>query len=549
MPIDKKILTMEDANSVLQHFTKGFLDYYYLDTRDLTTEDNLFAYDFIDIYRVEDNIGFKIANEFYTKGFQIKDCNIEGYDVTASGNEINITGSGLEWVVLCLEMSSSFKHNNPIELEYIIEYTGMIRPFFKTHQLSFKCLYGESPVAGKTFTDPSSGTTYTSNNNGEVFLNVNPAKPGERLIELNTTHNGTQTTYKFPFIYVKTKFPLKILNDNIIRDKNNILNFKFLYNTNPFLENDDIFFNGNHIELRAANNTYSLGNYGDSEFSFNLPAVSAEKLDMEVYIEGNDYIERYSEFFEVEANYLTIDDSGDLKTELESDNSAKTILYTGDYFSQQINIDKDVNIIFNGECDTPLENVFNIYNNAKLSISNIIFTGQNLVNIIKGNVALKNSNFIQCEGTIIKGNGNLNIDNCGFIDNTSCININGDATINNSTFELSDDDYVNTALVPFLDVYGNLNFDYCDFRIDLYYLEELGYSYVALKIGGDFQTNGINNNLLKKNDQFKMLNNKGIIHVETDNYTVSSKNNKAMTWNIVNTNTVYNNNVKIEYGG
>ena len=51
MPIDKKILTMEDANSVLQHFTRGFIDYYYLDTRNLTTEDNLFAYDFIDVYQ------------------------------------------------------------------------------------------------------------------------------------------------------------------------------------------------------------------------------------------------------------------------------------------------------------------------------------------------------------------------------------------------------------------------------------------------------------------------------------------------------------------
>lgn len=549
MPIDKKIITMEDANSVLQHFTKGFIDYYYLDTRDLTTEDNLFAYDFIDIYRIEDNIVFKIANEFYTRGFQINDCNIENYSVTASGDEINITGTGLEWVVLCLEMSSSFKHENPIELEYIIEYTGRIRPFHRTHQLSFKCVNGGEPVAGKTFTNPDSGVTATSNNNGEVFCNINPGKPGERLLVLTTTHNSTQVTYKFPFIYIKTKFPIKLLNDNIIRDKNNILNFKFLYNSNPFLENDAVFFNGNHIKLKTANNSYSLGNYGNSEFAFDVPAVSAEKLDMEVYIEGNDYIERYSEFFEVDTNYLSIDDSADLKAEVESENSAKTILYTGDYFSQPINIDKDVHIIFNGECDSPLENIFTVNNGAKLGISNATFTGGNLINIINGEVTLKNNNFIQCEDTIIKGNGNLNIDNCGFIDNTACVNINGDVNINNSTFELSDDEYVDTALVPFLDVHGNLNFDYCDFNIDLYYLEELGYSYVALKINGDFQTNGLDNNLLKKNDQFKMLNNKGTIHVETDNYIVSSKNNKAMTWNIVNTNTVYNNNVIINYRG
>ena len=121
--------------------------------------------------------------------------------------------------------------------------------------------------------------------------------------------------------------------------------------------------------------------------------------------------------------------------------------------------------------------------------------------------------------------------------------------IKNSTFDLSDEDYVDTSLVPFLSVYGNLDFDFSDFNIDLYNLDELGYSYVMLQIGGDFQTNGIDNSLLKKNDTLKMLNNKGTIRVETDDYTVLSKNDKAITWNLQNTNKVFNNNVKIEYGG
>lgn len=547
MPINKKLLTMEDANSILQHFTRGFLDYYTLDTRNLTTEDNLFAYDFIDIIRIEDNIKFKITNEFWTKGYKIEDCNINDYSINVTDNEINVTGTGLEWIVLSLELSSSFKHTNPIELEYIIEYSGRIRPFYKTHQLSFKCLNNNEPVAGKTFTDPTTQTTYTSNNNGEVFVNINPAKPGNKLLILNTTQNGTQLTYKFPFIYIKTKFPIKILNDNIIRDKNNILNFKFLYDSNAFLE-DEIFFNGNHIQLRTGNNSYNLNNYSDSEFSFNIP-VSADKLDMEVYIEGNDYIERYSKFFEVDTSYVSFDDSADLKAELESENSAKTVLFTGNSIDDEININNDVNIIFDGDCGSSLEKVFNVNNNAKLGISNIIYTGKNLINIIKGEVTLKNNNFIHCSNTIIKGSGNLNIENCGFIDNTACVDINGNVNIQNTTFDLGDEEYVNTALVPFLSVYGDLNFNYNDFNINLHNLEELGYSYVFLKIGGDFKTNDINNNLLKKNDQFKMQKNTGAISVSTENYNVLSKNNKAMTWNIVNTNTVYNNNVKIEYGG
>ena len=548
MPIDKKILTMEDANSVLQHFTRGFIDYYTLDTRNLTTDDNLFSYDFVDIYRIEDNLKFTIANEFWTGGFQIQNCNIDDYVVDPSGNEIEITGTGLEWVVLCLEMSSSFQHSNPLELEYIIEYSGRIRPFYQTHQLTFKCKNNDQPVAGKVFTNPSTGNTVTSNSNGVVSINVGPAKPGQRVLELTTAHNGTTTTYKFPFIYIKSKFPVKILNANIIKEKDNRLNFKFLYNTNPFLE-EDMFFDGNHIQLKTDNNIYSLSAYRNNEMEFNIPVNNVDKLNMELYVEGNEYIERYSQFFEVDTSYATFEDTMALKHELESDNSAKTVLYTGDELEYPIAIDKDVNIIFDGDVTSELENVFDVNNNANLSISNMIFTGKNLVNIIKGNVALKNNNFIHCTDKIIKGSGNLNIDNCGFIDNNSCIEINGEVNIKNSTFDLSDEEYVDTTLVPFISTYGNLNFDYCDFNIDLYNLDELGYSYVALKIGGDFQTNGVDNNLLKKNDQFKMLNNKGNIHVETDNYIVSSKNNKAISWNPVNSNTVYNNNLKIEYRG
>lgn len=548
MTIDKKILTTEDCNSVVQHFSRGFLDYYILDTRNLTTEDNLFSYDFVDIYRVEDTLKFTIANEFWSKGFQIQNCNIDDYIVDASGNEIEITGTGLEWVVLCLEMSSSFKHQNPIELEYIIEYSGRIRPFYQTHQLTFKCKNKDQPVAGKVFTNPSTGNTVTSNSNGVVSINVGPAKPGQRVLELTTTHNGTTTTYKFPFIYIKSKFPVKFLNNSIIKDKNNILNFKFMHNTNPYLE-EDMFFDGNHIQLKNGNDNYSLSDYLDNEMKFNIPVNNVDKLNLELYVEGNEYIERYSQFFEVDTSYATFEDTMALKHELESDNCAKTVLFTGDELEHPIAVDKDVHIIFDGDVSSGLEKVFDVNNGAELSISNMIYTGKNLVNIIKGNVDLKKNNFIHCTDKIIKGSGNLNIDNCGFIDNHSCIDINGNVNIKNSTFDLSDEEYVDTSLVPFISVYGNLDFDYSDFNIDLYGLDELGYSYVALKIGGDFKTNGIDNNLLKKNDQFKMLNNKGNIYVETDNYKVSSKNNKAISWNPVNTNTVFNNNLKIEYIG
>ena len=388
----------------------------------------------------------------------------------------------------------------------------------------------------------------TTNSDGKIYLNVNPAKPGGRHVALKTTENGTQLTYKFPFIYVKSKFPLKILNDNIVKDKDNILDFKFLHNSYSFLQ-DSVFFPGNNIKLKTGGNSYNLANYEDGEFSFNVPVNSDDKLNMELFIEGNDYIERYSKFFEVDTSYLSFDDSEDLKAELESENSAKTVLFTGDSLDDEININRDVNIIFDGDVESSLDNVFNVNNDAILSISNSVFTGKNLINVIKGEVSLKNNNFVHCTSTIIKGSGNLNIDNCGFIDNNSCININGDVNIKNTSFDLGDDDYVDTGLVPFLDVYGNLDFDFCDFTIDLHDLETLGYSYVMLRIGGDFQTNGIENNMLKKNDQFKMKNNTGVINVSTDDYEITSQNNKAITWNITNTNTVFNNYVKMEYVG
>ena len=60
MGVNPKMLTVEDANSVISHFGRGFCDYYELDTRDLTSPDFWFAYDFIDIYRTEDIIQFSI---------------------------------------------------------------------------------------------------------------------------------------------------------------------------------------------------------------------------------------------------------------------------------------------------------------------------------------------------------------------------------------------------------------------------------------------------------------------------------------------------------
>ena len=121
------MLTMEDANSILCHFGKGFCDYYVLDTRDLTTVDTWFAYDFIDVYRVTGSISFNVKNSLWTGGFRVIDSNIGSPSVSVSGDSIVVSGSGLEWVILVLELSPEFNYGEIFELDYQVEYTPVIR--------------------------------------------------------------------------------------------------------------------------------------------------------------------------------------------------------------------------------------------------------------------------------------------------------------------------------------------------------------------------------------------------------------------------------------
>ena len=58
--MNNKMLTVEDANSVLEHFGKAVLDYYTLDTR-LLSSANWFAYDFITIMKDVNTIIFTKA--------------------------------------------------------------------------------------------------------------------------------------------------------------------------------------------------------------------------------------------------------------------------------------------------------------------------------------------------------------------------------------------------------------------------------------------------------------------------------------------------------
>ena len=134
---NKRLLTVEDYNSVVEHFGKAVTDYYTLDTRVLITN-KWFAYDFIEIYHTTGLIQFKINNSLWTGGFYIKECNISNYSTKYDSDEIIVSGTGLEYVVLVLELSSEFYLENTYEMDFNPSYTPFIKPFYENLSLSIR---------------------------------------------------------------------------------------------------------------------------------------------------------------------------------------------------------------------------------------------------------------------------------------------------------------------------------------------------------------------------------------------------------------------------
>lgn len=552
---NKRILTTEDANSIIEHFGKGFCDYYLLDTRELETVDTWFAYDFIDVTRVTDSISLNIKNSLWTGGYRILDCNIESPTVSVSGTAISVSGTGLEWVVLELELSPEFNHGSIFELDYEVEYTPVIRPFYGDIALTMgfisKSIVNgeivETPVSGLSVTDMVTGDSLTTDSDGLVTVVSDIDKAGDYDYILEAENNGVTVDYYFPYKRVQAELPVRLLNDSIVRDKTNLLEFEFLFD-DEYNITEEMLFENNHIRLKVDGKYYEINEYANNVFSFEVPISGAYKVNMQLEINGNDYLDNYVLDYSVGTVYATFDSASALKTELESDGSASTVVFNGSVLDASILISKDVRIIFSGVCTSSLDSVFTVTGGV-FTISNANFTGKNFITINNGSVELVDSNFNHCTSTIIKGTGDLSMDTCSFVDNNACVDVSGTVQVKNSLFDLSDTDYLDNTLIPFLDVYGDLTFDYCQFCLDLHDLTSLGYSYVMLRIGGDYMTNGIENNRLLKNEQFKMLKNTSEINVESDDYHITGRNSKAITWNIVNTNTVFSNQLTVDYIG
>ena len=547
MSFNKRLLTCEDANSIIKHFGRGFCDYYEIDTIDLTSPDFWFAYDFIDIYRTEDIIQFSINNSLWTKGFYISDANIDDYTVSVEDDRITVTGDGLEWCVLVLELSPEFRYDDYVELDFKPVFLPVIRPFYEDIPLVMGFVDNSGVgVSGLNVTDLITGETLTTDRDGLVAVTSTIDKNGEFDYRLETKNSGKTVDYNFPFIRVKTELPVRLVNDTVYRDKKNTLTFEFLYD-DSYNITQGMLFNGNNLVLTVDNVEYEVSTIEDNQFSFNVPIGSRNSLTMRLNIEGNDYINNYNMIFNVSVSFVTCSDSVELKAELESDSPAT--LFTGESLDTEINVSKDVLIRFSDLVESTIDNVFTVKEDAVLSLSDCNFTGKTLVTLENGECNIDNSTFTHCTRAILIGEGNASVKDCQFIDNTSCINLNGDLKLMNNLFDLSDASYYSVDSVAFVACYGDLTVDYCQFDIDLSGLSNLGFGYLFALIGKNSLVNGVNASNLTQNEVFPIKKCTADVNVESENYRITSKNNKCFIWSIEDSNTVFLNNLSVEYIG
>lgn len=548
MVFNSKVLTVEDGNSIISHFAKGFVDYYTLDTRLLTTVDTWFAWDFIDVYRVTGSITFSIKNSLWTGGYRVINSNIESPTVSVSDNEITVAGTGLEWVVLVLELSPEFALDEPLDLEFTPEYTPIIRPFYEDVALTMGFLDDETPVVGLDVTDLITGDSLTTDSDGLVTVLSELDKAGDYDYTLEAENNNVDVDYNFPYARMKCELPIQLLNENIHRDKQNVIEFKFLFD-NEYNITPEMLFENNLIQLVVDNVVYTVNEYENDTFNFIVPVGSTNRLNMNLKIGGNEYLDKYNVVYNVDCDFVTIMSSSDLKQELESELSASVVVFGGNELGTTINIIRDVVVRFTDVCTSNLDSVFTVSDGATLSLEDCNFAGKCLVVLDDGNVRCDNCIIQHSIDTIIKGMGTVVIRGCSFIDNSNVINVTGDVDVRDTLFDLSDISYYDDSTPAFISVYGELNLDYSDFSLDLDSLTSLGIGYVLLLAGKNSYVNGVSVKDLMSNESFPMRKNTSEINVGSTNYILTGKDNKAFIWNIEDTNTVYSNHLYVEYVG
>ena len=540
--MNNKMLTVEDANSVLEHFGKAVLDYYTLDTR-LLSNVNWFAYDFITIMKDVNTIIFTIDNNLWTGGYYINDCNIADYTVSLSNNDLIVSGSGLKYVRITFELSSDFLFDNMIfKLNYNPVHFPFIKPFYEEKNFTVGLIdKNNNPVGNVNIKDKINDTVLTTDNEGLINLNVKPARDGlyDYLLE---TSDSNQLEYKLPYMNIKADLQVILMNDYIFKNKKQLISFRFLFD-DVYDITEDMLFNDNTIVLTVNGTDYNIDSYSGSVFNFilDLENVDTDTVSMVLNIEGNTYLNSNKIVFVERLNYFTTDNYDELQSELNSVDGADVIIYTGTELTNDVNINREVEIRFTNNIHGGGLQV-----NSDTVLVTPSFENVNIIVSDDADLTVDGGSFIHTDDCVIKNNGAgmVTVKDCSFVDNYTCISSKGNVVLSDCVFELGDTEYLDTKTVAFVECLNELNVNYCNFNINLS-VKSIGFGYLFFKIAGT--VNSIRKNNLNSNQVFPTLKNTGIVDVITERFNVHSKTNKCMVWTIENSNTVYSNDLEVEF--
>lgn len=553
MVVNPKMLTVEDANSIVEHFGKGFMDYYELDTRIFDESTILFSYDFIEVYSSTNSFRFTISNTLWTGGYFIRDTDGSDVTVTIEDNIILVEGTDLTYVVLVLELSPEFVYDDYVELEFNPVYTPVIRPFYEDIDLSMVFVDNDSsPISSLELTDNVTGQTITTDENGYITVSTGINKAGDYDYSLTGEHDSTSVDYNFPYHRIKVIFPVIILNETLVKDKKQEIHFQFLYDGDYNILSE-MLFEDNNIILHCNNKDYTITSYDGNTFSFlvDLEDYTNDYITLKLNISGNDYMKNNSVSFYEHLSYFSCNTASVLKDEIEDDNGSDTIYYTGDTLDETINVNRDVSIIFSKEVlNTNDGAAFLVDDNAELVISGLVLSGTyGLAEVYSGSVVCSECNFSNMSNTILWGANDalISVQDSRFVDNTNCISCDGSVTVYNCEFSLTNTVMLGSDNVAFVKAINEFNVDYCDFTVDLENVEHLSFGYLFFFIGKTCTVNNINSSNLLVNESFPFKKSTSSVNIETDQVIFTGKFNKTVLWTVEDTNTLYSNELEVEY--
>lgn len=530
--MNKKLITCEDYNGIIEHFSYGFIDFYTFDTSE--RNEKVYSYDFLSVEKLQNKIRVTIENSLWTTGYHI--ISVEGTNNPTSeviGNTIEFSGTGITDVSFVIELSPGITRTQNL-MTYKVDYPVYVRPFYKnfTQEVYFKTPTDE-PYSGLTVVDVDGGNTYTTDANGRVNIPISGGGKAGHHNHLIKVNNDEINLY---YRLIKAEYRVGP-ESTIYRYYADTCTFKLYFGHAETL-NENTFYSNNDIYLLINGKRYDIQDHNLNEMYFDLPAFSSETIDIRFVMGGNEYVEAVKYDYTVDLPIKEYQYSSSLWQDYANEELPAIVKFNGDEIISK-EIERDLKIIFTNDM-FEMDNL--IVRNCKLSLENLNIDGRiGKIILDNGELELKDCSFSHSTDVIIEGTGNVILDNVSFVDNASCININGDLTVENCLFELADNSYVDITKIPFIKAFGDINIDNTTFNIELGSLDELGYSYVAMMISGHDSTNGVSNNLLLKNNVFDMKHNTGNISVNGNGYNITAK----FTWTIQNSNRVFLNNGRV----